>query len=69
MGYRVGRNQRCLPWTREETTLEFSDKTWQNLQQAKMTLAAKKITPQYEEYLKLREEIHAAFSSKKFYTL
>jgi hypothetical protein len=51
---------------RIKTTPEFSDKTWKILQQAKMVLATKKIMPQYQEYLKLREEIHANFPFKNF---
>jgi hypothetical protein len=53
-----------------KTTLEFTNKTWKILQQAKRMLGAKKYMPYYQKYLTLSEEIRAkAFPFKSFYTL
>jgi hypothetical protein len=52
-----------------KTNSKLLNKTWKILQQAKMVLAKNKIMPQYQKYLTLREEIHATFPFKKFYTL
>jgi hypothetical protein len=52
-----------------KTTLEFMDKTWKILQQAKRMLVEKKYMPHYQKYLKLSEEICPSFPFKIIYTL